>query len=132
MFRVALPVLLKVTGCTPLVVPSVWLPKIRLVAVRLTALPLPVPVRITVCGLPAALSVMVTVAVRVPGAVGVNVTVIVQALLAGTELGERGHVVVSPKSPALVPVSAKVLMLKLTFPVFVRVTAWGALVVLTG
>jgi len=45
-----------------------------------------VPVRLTVCGLPVALSVMVTEAVRLPGAVGVNVTLMVQLLPANTEL----------------------------------------------
>lgn len=44
------------------------------------------PVRLTVCGLPVALSVMVTEAVRLPGAVGVNVTLTVQLLPANTEL----------------------------------------------
>ena len=38
----------------------------------------PVPLRVTVWGLPEALSVMVTVPVRVPAAVGVNVTLMVQ------------------------------------------------------
>jgi hypothetical protein len=38
----------------------------------------PVPVSVTVCGLPAALSTMFNVAVRVPIAVGVNDTLIVQ------------------------------------------------------
>jgi hypothetical protein len=86
MFSAAFPVLLRVTGCTPLVVPRVWLLKIRLVAVRLTAEPPPVPVRFTVCGLPVALSAMVTAAVRVPGEVGVKVTLIVQLPPAATEL----------------------------------------------
>ena len=44
------------------------------------------PVRLTVCGLPVALSVMVTEAVRLPGAVGVKVTLMVQLPPAGTEL----------------------------------------------
>jgi hypothetical protein len=39
-----------------------------------------VPVRETVCGLPAALSVTLTAAVRVPVAVGLNVTLVVQLL----------------------------------------------------
>jgi hypothetical protein len=54
--------------------------------VRLTAGAAPVPERLTVCGLPAALSEMLTVAARVPAAVGVNVTLIVQLPLAATEL----------------------------------------------
>ena len=38
----------------------------------------PVPVRVAVCGLPVALSVTATAAVRIPEAAGVNVTLIVQ------------------------------------------------------
>ncbi len=86
MLKAAFPVLLRVTACTALVVPRVWLLKIKLVAVRLTVGPLPVPVRFTVCGLLVALSVMVTAAVRVPGAVGAKVTLIVQLPFAATEL----------------------------------------------
>lgn len=88
-FNTALPVLVSVTVCDPLVVFNVWLPNVRLEADKLTtgagALA-PVPLRGMECGLPAALSVMVTAAVRVPAAVGVKVTVIVQLpLLAATE-----------------------------------------------
>ena len=86
MLKLALPVLLRVTVCAALVVPMVWLPKVRLVAVRLTAGPLPVPVRLAVCGLPLASSVMLSDAVRVPEAVGVNLTLIVQVPPAATEL----------------------------------------------
>lgn len=86
MFKEAFPMLLKVTACTGLVVPSVWVLKMRLVAVRLTEGPPPVPVRLTVCGLPAALSEISTTAVRVPVAVGVNDTLIVQVPPAATEV----------------------------------------------
>ena len=86
MLKLAFPVLFRVTVCAVLVVPTDWLPKVRLVAVRLTTGAVPVPVRLTVCGLPLALSVMLTEAVRVPGAVGVNLTLIVQLPPAATEL----------------------------------------------
>ena len=43
-----------------------------------TGLTCPLPVRLIDCGLPAALSVTVIDPVRVPGAVGVNVTSMVQ------------------------------------------------------
>ena len=47
----------------------------------------PVPLRLMECGLPAALSVMVTAAERAPAPAGVNVTLIMQfPLLAATEL----------------------------------------------
>src|SRR5574337_64510 len=88
MFSTALPVLVSVTDCAALVVFTVWLANVRPAADRLTAgagTAVPVPVRVNECGLPAALSVMVTAAVRVPVAVGVNVTLIVQVPLAATE-----------------------------------------------
>ena len=53
---------------------------------RLATAAVPVPERLTVCGLPLALSVMLTEAVRLPLAEGVNVTRIVQLALAATEL----------------------------------------------
>ena len=71
-----------------------------------------------------ALSVMLTEAVRPPVVVGVNVTVIVQLPPAATE---PPHVFVSPKSPALVPVSWMLVMVKAAFPVLFRVTTWEAL-----
>jgi hypothetical protein len=43
-----------------------------------------VPVRLTDCGLPEALSVIVKLAVRLPAAVGVNVTLMVQFAPAAT------------------------------------------------
>jgi hypothetical protein len=87
--KLAFPVLVRVTDCEGLATPTDWLPKVRLVAERLTAAPVPVPVRLTFCVLPAALlslSVMVNVAVRVAGAAGVRVTLMVQLLLAATAL----------------------------------------------
>ena len=84
--KAPLPVLLRVTVCAALVVPTGWLPKPRLVGKRLTTGPVPVPERLTVCGLPLALSVMLTEAVRLPLAVGVKVTLMVQLALAATEL----------------------------------------------
>ena len=88
------PVLVRVTTCTGLVVPCAWLPKVILVGARLTPGPLPVPVRLTVCVLPATLlvlSVMVSVAVRLPGPEGVKVTLIVQLPLG---VSDAPHVVV--------------------------------------
>ena len=68
-----------------------------------------------------ALSAILTAAVRLPEAEGVKATVIVQKLLAATELGESGQVEVSAKSPALVPVTEMFVMVKFQLPVFVRV-----------
>ena len=86
MLKVALPVLLRVTVCAELVISTGWLPKARLVGERLTRAAVPVPERLTVCGLPLALSVMLTEAVRLPLAEGVNVTLIVQLAPAASEL----------------------------------------------
>lgn len=58
--------------------------KVKLVGARLTAGSPPVPVRLTVCGLAPALSVMVSAPVRVPVAVGVKVTLIMQFAPAAT------------------------------------------------
>jgi hypothetical protein len=60
--------------------------KLKLVADRLAVGPRPVPLRLTVCGLPAALSVMLSVPFWTPVAVGVNVTLMVQLAPAATEL----------------------------------------------
>ena len=65
------------------------------------------------CGLPVALSVTVTAAVRVPDAVGLNVTLIVQLAPALTELPQ---VLLWAKSPAFVPVTATLVMLSAALP----------------
>lgn len=81
MLKAPLPELLRVTGCTAPVVPRGWLPKVKTVAVRLATGLVPVPVRVTDCVLPVTpllLSVIVSVPLRVPFVVGVNVTLIVQ------------------------------------------------------
>jgi len=87
MVSVALPVLVSVTGCEALVVPTLTLLKVRLVGERVTAgAVVPTPVRLTVCGLPAALSVIETVPLMVPVCAGVMVTEIVQLTPAATLL----------------------------------------------
>src|SRR2546425_7151624 len=75
MLRVAVPLLVRVTVCAGLVVLRRWSPKARLVGAKVTAGTMPVPASDTDCGLPGASSVMVTVAVRAPAAVGVNLRV---------------------------------------------------------
>ena len=86
MLKAALPVLLRVTVCAVLVISTAWFPKARLVGERLARAAVPVPERLTVCGLPLALSAMLTEAVRLPLAAGVNVTLIVQLAPPATEL----------------------------------------------
>jgi hypothetical protein len=77
-----------------------------------------------VCGLPLALSEIVTVALRVPIAIGVKVTLIVQLAPTATELP---HVLVCAKSPALAPVMAMLLMLNVVLPVLLNVATFAGL-----
>jgi hypothetical protein len=130
MASAALPVLVRVTTCAALVVFKVWLEndkfdddKTSIGAGGTT----PVPLRVIVCGLPAASSAMVTAAIRVPVAVGVNVTLIVQfPLFEGTELPQ---VLVCAKSPLFVPVKPMLVMFNAAFPVSVSVIVCDELVV---
>ena len=108
--------------------PTTWLAKVRLVGEMLTAGAVPVPVRLTLWGLPVALSVTVRAVLRVPLAAGVKVTLIVQLAPAATELPQ---LLVCAKSPGFVPVSARLVTLKAVLPEFVKVTAWAVLVVPT-
>jgi hypothetical protein len=69
-----------------LVVPTAWFPKGRVVEERLTAGAVPVPDRLTACGLPLALSAMLTEAVSALAREGLKVTLITQLTPAATEL----------------------------------------------
>ena len=94
--------------------------KAKLVGERLTAAAVlvPVPERLTVWGLPAALSAMLSAAVRAPLAAGVKVTLTAQLAPAATLAPQ---LLVWAKSPGFVPVSARLVMLKAALPVLVRV-----------
>jgi hypothetical protein len=74
----------------------------------------PVPVRLTVCGLPGALSVTVTAADRAPVAVGEKTTTMLQAAPAASELP---HVLVCVKSWTLTPVMAMAEIVNANLPV---------------
>ena len=67
-------------------VPGVPVPSVPVPGVPVAAVSVPVPDRLIVCGLPLALSVMRTEAVRRPLAEGLNVTLMVQLAPAATEL----------------------------------------------
>jgi len=84
MLSATLPVLLKVIVRPVLIMATGWLKKFTLLGDRLAPAELIVPLRLTVCGLPAAPSMMEMVAVRVPAAVGVNTTLIAQLAPAPT------------------------------------------------
>src|SRR5205823_1050222 len=119
MLKAAVPVLVSVTVCAVLVLPVFWLPKLRLLGLKLTTGETPVPLSATFCGLSAALSVMVTLALREPLAEGVKVTVIMQVPLAARLLGQ---LLVWVKSLAFVPVTAILLIVNAAVPLLVSVT----------
>src|SRR3989442_1656246 len=92
-FSGAPPLLVRVTFCAALVVPTRCLPNALLVAESVAVGGVtPVPVSDTDCGLPAASSVMFTVAARAPVAAGVKLTLIVQLAPGATEPAPVGQV----------------------------------------
>ena len=82
--KAVVPTLVSITVCAGLVTPTLVVGKVKLVADNFTSLP--TPVKLTVCGLPLALSVMATLPVRAPLAVGVKVSDRVHLAPAKTEL----------------------------------------------
>jgi hypothetical protein len=96
-----------------------------LVGETLATVEVPVPERATVWGLPAAPSVIVSVAVRLPLADGLKVTLIAQ-LAPATTLDPQ--LLLWAKLLALEPVTTMLVMLKFALPVLVKVTVWAVLV----
>ena len=127
----AVPELVRVTLCAELVVVISCPAKVRLVPDSVTAGATPVPASEMLCGLPDALSVTDSEALRAPVAVGLNVMLIVQFAPAATL---EPHVLVSAKSPLFAPVMAmpEPLIVNAAVPVFVRVTVCAVLVTLTN
>ena len=85
--------------------------------------PEPSPKSVTVCGDPAASSVIVTMALRLPAAAGVNVTAMPQFSPAARLVPQ---VFVWPKSPALAPVSAMLVIARALAPVLLSVIVCAA------
>src|ERR1035441_8800100 len=85
----------------------------------------PVPLKLTACGLPTALSVKVRLPVAAPAAVGEKVTATVQDPLAatGVEVEQVVPVVARPKGPVM----TIALMVRLVLPLFVSVTVCALL-----
>ena len=108
MFRTKLPEFVSVKVCGELVVPIRTLPKFRLEVDKVTIGAAPVPVSPAVCGLFVALSVTASDAVRLPVAVGVKVTLMVQLAPAARLVPQ---LFVWPKSPLLAPVTAILVIL---------------------
>ena len=91
---------------------------------KLTADPTPVPLRVTVCVLPATpplLSVKISEALKVPVPGGVNVTLTAQVLLGATVAPEQVSALMA-KSLAFAPLSAAVEITRLAAPLLVKVT----------
>ena len=99
--------------------PTEILPKAKLEDERLAAAAVPVPERLTDWGLPVALSATLRVALRVPVAEALKVTLIVQFEPAATL---DPQVLVWVKSPALVPETETLVTLKDALPLLVKVT----------
>jgi hypothetical protein len=89
----------------------------------------PVPVRVTICGVPDALSAIEIAAVRVPAAVGLNTAPMVQFAAA---ISVVPQVFVWEKSPGFAPVIVMLEMDKVAFPVLNKVTPLAALPVPTA
>jgi hypothetical protein len=117
------PLLVTVMLWAALVVFVVWLPNITLVVeIPTTGIgATPMPLNVTLWGLPLPLSVRVTAALRDAAAVGVNVTLIVQLALTARVVGLIGHVLDFANSPASVPVMAMLVILSVPGPLFVTV-----------
>ena len=107
------------------VVEEPWDGTARLADVLETATVDPVPLKVTLWIELLALSVIVSVPVRLPAAVGVKVTEILQLAVAARLLPQ---VLVSAKSP----VAAIEVMVSAAVPELVRVTVCAARVVLVG
>ena len=89
---------------------------------------MPVPDRATVCGEPAALFAIDSVAEKLPAADGVNVTLTVQEAPAARVPPHGLLPDVIAKSVGLVPAIDMPVIVNVAFPLFVRVTVVAALV----
>ena len=100
-------------------VPTARLPKVMLAGEMFVAGAVPLPERLTACGLPMALSVMLIDALRPPAAAGLKVTLMTQLAPAATL---DPQLLVWVKSPGFVPETAMLLTVKAALPVLLRVT----------
>jgi hypothetical protein len=124
----ALPALVRVTVCAVLLVPDIWAGKVSEEDDKLTTAPIPFPLKLTVCGLPLALSVKFSEALRIPMADGVNVTLTEHVPLGVTVAPEQVSALVA-KFVKFAPLMATVEMVRLAVPLLVTVTGSAALAV---
>jgi hypothetical protein len=130
MVRVPVPVFLRTTDCDAVAVPTVVDAKFSEVGVSVTAgaAATPVPETGTDWGEPVALSAMFTKAVRLPAAVGLNVTVMLQL---PPTLTLVPHPLVREKSAGFAPDKVTEDTERGAVPLFVRLMAWETLTVAT-
>ena len=119
------PLSVRVMFCAALVVPTFWVANVRDFGLSITLGSTPEPVRLIVCGLPIAVSVTWTEALRPPVARGANVTVIVHLAPA---FNEDGQLFVCAKSVGFAPVILMLLIVTAAVPVLVRVATFDGLV----
>jgi hypothetical protein len=129
MLSVAVPVLVSVTVCGRLDVPTYCAAKVRLPGDKPTIGPGVLPVKAMACGLPGALSVTLIAAAAFPFALGVKVTLTWQ--LAFAVSGEV-QVLVWANSLAFNPVTAIFEIVNVALPVLVKAIACDGLVVPTA
>ena len=124
-----LPEFVRVAVCAALATPILVLLNVRVVGdTPALGIPTPVPLSALVCVEPVTLpvlSVIVSVALRLPGAIGSNVTEIVQLAPTATLVPQ---VLVCAKSPELVPVIAILAIVSGPVPEFVNVTVCALVV----
>src|SRR4029077_7922147 len=118
------PVLVTFTITGELAVPTSCVAKLMFVGATETPGNAPTPVNGTRCGLPGALSTMLMDAPRLPGAVGVSVTLMLQALPPSRD---GGQLLVCLKSVALGPVRLMFEIPSGPSPVFDKVTVCAEL-----
>lgn len=121
------PLLVSVTVCAALVVPTVCVENatdVRFSEIDGTGTALPMPDS-AIAGLLAALDATVSVAVRVPVADGEKVALKVQLAPGATLTDAPTHVPVAVKSLAFVPLLLIAVIVRLPAPVFVSVTLAG-------
>lgn len=124
----ALPVFVRVMLCAELVVACTWPANISLVAETPTIGPRPVPLRLTICGLSEALSVSVTIPVKVPLLAGEKIALMVHVEPGFRVAGETGQVLLWAK----LLLATMPRMVRFAPPVFVTATVSAALVVPTA
>ena len=123
----AVPEFFTVTICAAVVDPTVVEAKVRLVGVSVTAAAAaPVPVRVTACGEPVALSAIDNEAINAPTAVGLNSTETVQLAAAAKEVVQVFAEM--RKEVAFVPVRVSDVSVNAAVPEFFTVTTCAAVV----